>query len=347
MAVELTGPTAAADASSQAGGVPLSPERFFTIDHIDVRQRLDVFLSRQFADYSRSGLQTLIRAGEVLVNGLRVKPSQELRIGDRVSIRFPSAQEQARLTPQAMSLDILFEDEDLLVINKAPGVVVHPGAGHAEGTLVHGLVAHCPQLASQGAPLRPGIVHRLDRNTSGALVVAKSNAAYLDLIRQFRDRTVQKRYVALVYGTLSQPSGQLTTALGRHPADRTKIAVQKDKGRLAVTHWHVEKAWGEVSLLRVTIETGRTHQIRVHLSYLRHPIVGDVTYGGGKHRARSVRSEPLRNMLVQVDRQLLHAQILAFRHPRTNQSLSFCAPLPDDFAGVLQQLNAGFLSTGH
>jgi 23S rRNA pseudouridine1911/1915/1917 synthase len=347
MAEELTGPTVGEGSSSQGGDLPPSPDRLFTLDHVDVKQRLDIFLSNQFADYSRSAVQTLIKAGEVLVNGLRAKPSQELRTGDRISIRFPGLQEQAQLIPQAMPLDILYEDEDVLVLNKAPGVVVHPGAGHAEGTLVHGLVAHCRQLARQGAPLRPGIVHRLDRNTSGALVVAKSNAAYLDLIRQFKDRTVQKHYVALVYGSFSQPSGQLTTSLGRHPADRKKIAVQKDKGRLAVTHWSVEKAWGEVSLLRVTIETGRTHQIRVHLSYLTHPIVGDATYGGGKHRVRSLRSEPLRNMLIRVDRQLLHARILAFRHPRTDQLLSFCAPLPDDFAEVLRQLEALFPPPSH
>ena len=142
-----------------------------------------------------------------------------------------------------MPLDILYEDEDLLVINKAPGVVVHPGAGHFEGTLVHGLLAHCPQLASQGAPLRPGIVHRLDQDTSGALVVAKSSAAYLDLIKQFKDHTVEKHYLALVYGSFSQTGGQLTTSLGRHPVDRKKIAVQQGKGLLAVTRWRVEKAW--------------------------------------------------------------------------------------------------------
>jgi len=349
MAEELTEPPEREGALGRSDGSPLSLDRFFTVEHVDVKQRLDIFLSRQFVDYSRSALQTIIKAGEVLVNGRLAKASQELRPGDRIAVHFPAIQASARLIPEAMPLDILFEDDDLLVVNKAPGVVVHPGAGHSEGTLVHGLLAHCPQLADQGAPLRPGIVHRLDRNTSGALVVAKNNATYLNLIRQFKDRTVKKHYLALVYGNLPHPGGQLRTALGRHPTDRKKIAVQleKDKGRLAVTHWHVERAWEEVSLLRVTIETGRTHQIRVHLSYLKHPIVGDATYGGGKHRARSLRSELLRKMLVRVDRQLLHARVLAFKHPRADRPLSFCAPLPNDFSCVLRQLEAGLPSPNH
>lgn len=317
-------------------------DSFFTVDFADARQRLDVFLCRRLSDISRSALQSLIRAGEVLVNGLQAKSSYEIRMGDRISVHLPLPQEQDRLVPQAMPLDILYEDDDLLVINKAPGVVVHPGAGHFEGTLVHGLLAHCPELASQGAPLRPGIVHRLDQNTSGALVVAKSNGAYLHLIRQFKDRMVEKHYLALVYGNFSQACGQLITALGRHPVDRKKIAVLPGKGHLAVTHWRVEQAWEGVSLLRVTIATGRTHQIRVHLSHLQHPVVGDATYGGGKGKARSLKAEGLRNILVPVDRQLLHAQVLAFQHPRTNQALVFTAPLPDDFAMVLHRLEAFF-----
>jgi 23S rRNA pseudouridine1911/1915/1917 synthase len=341
MTDDLKGPHRGAGSPRQAEDIAGSRHGLFTVDHADAWQRLDVFLSRQFADCSRSGLQTLIREGEVQVNGLSVKPSYEVRTGDQISVRIPAPQAQVRLVPQAMPLDILYEDEDLLVINKAPGVVVHPGAGHFEGTLVHGLLAHCPQLASQGAPLRPGIVHRLDKDTSGALVVAKTGAAYLDLIKQFKDHTVEKHYLALVYGSFSQTGGQLTTSLGRHPVDRKKIAVQQGKGLLAVTSWRVEKAWNdEVTLLRVTIQTGRTHQIRVHLSYLKHPVVGDATYGGGRRQARSLRSERLRTILAEVDRQLLHARVLGFQHPKTNQRLRFEAPLPDDFAEVLERLEA-------
>lgn len=315
-------------------------DHFFIVDAIEARQRLDVFLCRRFSDASRSALQRLIRAGAVRVNGLQAKSSHEIRAGDQISVQRPEPRARDHLVPQAMPLEILHEDDDLLVVNKAPGVVVHPGAGHFEGTLVHGLLAHCPELAEQGAPLRPGIVHRLDQYTSGALVVAKSNGAYLHLIRQFKDRLVEKHYLALVYGNFSQPRGQLTTVLGRHPVDRRKIAVLPGRGRVGVTHWLVEKAWDGVSLLRVTIETGRTHQIRVHLSHLQHPVVGDATYGGGKSKARSLKAEELRHILVSVDRQLLHAEVLAFRHPRTNQALVFTAPLADDFAAVLHRLEA-------
>ncbi len=318
--------------------VPVACSCFFTVDSADARQRLDVFLSRRVGDVSRRALQGSIRAGEVLVNGHTVKPSYEIRMGDRITVHLRSPQTQDHLVAQAMPLEILFEDDDFLVVNKAPGIVVHPGAGHFEGTLVHGLLAHCPELATQGAPLRPGIVHRLDKNTSGALVVAKSGAAYLHLVRQFKERMVEKQYLALVYGSFSEERGELTTTLGRHPLDRKKIAVLPGRGRPAVTHWQVEKAWAGVSLVRVTIETGRTHQIRVHLSYLQHPVVGDGTYGGGKGRARSLKDQGLQEILGQVDRQLLHARLLAFHHPRTNQALVFKAPLADDFARVLHQL---------
>ncbi len=329
-------------ASSLAGGPFPPPEMVFVIDDSDTGQRLDVFLSRHVKGCSRSHLQSLIKCGEVLINGLCGKPRYELRTMDRISVRLPRPEHAARLTPQTMPLDILYEDEDIVVINKAPGTVVHPGAGHAEGTLVHGLLAHCPRLATQGAPLRPGIVHRLDQHTSGAIVVAKSDAAYLDLIHQFKEHTVGKQYLALVYGSFSQSTGEVRTSLGRHPVDRKKIAVLEGKGREAVTHWQVEKAWEEVTLLRVTIETGRTHQIRVHLSHLHHPVVGDATYGGGKRKAHLLKSEELREILVKVERQQLHAEVLAFRHPGTHEPLVFKAPLADDFALLLQQLAAHF-----
>ena len=291
---------------------------------------------------SRSNIKTLITAGQVLVNGLATKPSYEIRTGDSISVRLPGPEHPDRLIPQSMALDILWEDEDIVVVNKAPGLVVHPGAGHAEGTLVHGLLAHCSRLASQGAPLRPGIVHRLDQYTSGALVVAKSDVAYLDLIHQFKHHMVEKHYLALVYGTFPQSSGQVRTLLGRHPADRKKMAVLEGKGREAVTRWKVEKAWEEVTLLRVTIETGRTHQIRVHLSHLQHPVVGDATYGGGKRKASLLKSEGLRHFLTTVDRQMLHAQVLAFFHPRTKEPMVFKASLADDFALLLRELEANF-----
>jgi 23S rRNA pseudouridine1911/1915/1917 synthase len=334
--------TAGEGCSSPAGGLLPPPDTVLVVSDSEAAQRLDAFLSRQLQGCSRSCLKTLIKAGQVSVNGLAVKPSYEIRQGDCISVCLPGPEHPGRLTPQAMTLDILFEDEDLVVINKVPGMVVHPGAGHPEGTLVHGLLAHCPRLAPQGAPLRPGIVHRLDQYTSGALVVAKSDVAYLDLINQFKHHTVEKHYLALVYGNLAQPAGQFRTLLGRHPADRKKMAVVEGKGREAVTRWQVKKAWEEVSLLRVTIETGRTHQIRVHFSHLQHPVVGDATYGGGKRRARLLRGEDLRDLLARVERQMLHAEVLAFRHPRTQEPIAFEAPLPEDFALLLRQLEANF-----
>jgi len=239
-----------------------------------------------------------------------------------------------------MPLDILFEDEEILVVNKAPAIVVHPGAGQEQGTLVHGLLAHCPKLAAQGAPRRPGIVHRLDRDTSGAMVVAKSDLAYLNLIKQFKEHKVTKEYLALVHGSFAQSSGEVRADLGRHPTDRKKIAVLEKKGREAVTRWQVKKQWGNlVSLLLVVIETGRTHQIRVHLSHLNHPVVGDQTYGGSKQRARSLKSKAVRDLLVGVNRQMLHAWHLAFEHPITFAPLTFEAPLSFDFAQLLERLD--------
>lgn len=301
--------------------------------------RLDVFLSARLDTVSRSSVKALIKAGRVLFNGRPVKPSQEIRPGDRVEVWLPAEPQAEALIPEAMALDVLYEDEDLVVVNKGPGLVVHPGAGHACSTLVHGLLARCGRLASQGAPLRPGIVHRLDRDTSGAMVVARSDLAYLQLVRQFEDRRVKKEYLALVFGTPAHIRGEIRTQLGRHPVDRKRMAVLTGRGREAITFWTVERNWVEVSLLRLTIETGRTHQIRVHLSHLGHPVLGDATYGGGKRRIRSMKSN-LQERLGDVPRQMLHAHRLAFEHPRTGRPLSFTAPPPDDFVSALRRLDA-------
>ncbi|HOV86189.1 MAG TPA: RluA family pseudouridine synthase [Syntrophobacteraceae bacterium] len=303
-------------------------------------QRLDSFLSRVHPDFSRNQFRKLILEGRVLVNGQPAKPSRELRAGEEVSVRFPVREELDELVPEPMHLDILFEDEDLVVLNKAPGVVVHPGAGHSEGTLVHGLLAHCPRLALQGAPRRPGIVHRLDRDTSGAMVIAKSERAYLDLVGQFKEHSVRKEYRVLVYGKMQEADGRIETLLGRHPMERKKMAVVSKGGKPAVSRWRVETRWEEVSLLTVAIHTGRTHQIRVHLSHIQHPVVGDSTYGGGKRRARLVRDEGLRELLAQVDRQMLHALRLGFRHPASRTPLEFVAPLPGDFSRLLESMGA-------
>jgi 23S rRNA pseudouridine1911/1915/1917 synthase len=245
-----------------------------------------------------------------------------------------------------MPLEILFEDDHLIVLNKRPGLVVHPGAGHRDGTLVHGLLAHTSRLATQGSPLRPGIVHRLDQFTSGAMVVAKSDVAYLGLIRQFKDHQVGKEYLAIVYGLFKERRGEIRTGIDRHAIDRRKMAVVHSRGREAISQWEVEEEFGEASLIRIRIRTGRTHQIRVHLSHMQHPVVGDSTYGGGKRRAGSVRSAGLRQLLAAVERQMLHARRLSFSHPVTGGPLSLAAEPPADFLDLLRALRSRGLETG-
>lgn len=315
-------------------------EYSFAVSYEQSGQRLDLLLSRMFADFSRSRFKKLIDEDLVLVNGVPARPSYVTRAGDLIVAKVPEQGPDELLKPEPMSLDILFEDEDLLIVNKAPGLVVHPGAGHVEGTLIHGLLAHSPRLALQGSPLRPGIVHRLDKNTSGALVIAKSDRAYLNLVRQFRERGVRKEYLALVYGSPSKSEGEISSLLGRHPTDRKKIAVLKNRGREALSRWRVENDWGEAALLKVQIETGRTHQIRVHLSHIGHPVVGDETYGGGRRRAMRVKSAPVRDLLLGAQRQMLHAMRLEFTHPVSGEAISANAPLPDDFRELIEKLDS-------
>jgi len=315
-------------------------EYSFVVTNEQGGQRIDLFLSRVIPDLSRSHFKKLIKEDLILVNGNPVKPSYETRAGDLIIAKVPGQRADEALKPEPMLLDILFEDEDLLIVNKAPGPVVHPGAGHPEGTLVHGLLAHSPRLAVQGSPLRPGIVHRLDKDTSGALVVAKSERAYLNLVRQFKERGVRKEYLALVYGSPAKGEGEISSLLGRDPTHRKKIAVLQSKGREALSRWRVEKDWGEAALLRVQIETGRTHQIRVHLSHIGHPVVGDETYGGDKRRARNVKPVSMRDLLIGAQRQMLHAVRLEFTHPLTGATVLANAPVPEDFRELIERLDS-------
>ena len=312
----------------------------FVVTNEQGGQRIDLFLSRVIPDLSRSHFKKLIKEDLILVNGNPVKPSHETRAGDLIIAKVPGQRADEALKPEPMLLDILFEDEDLLIVNKAPGLVVHPGAGHHEGTLVHGLLAHCARLAVQGSPLRPGIVHRLDKDTSGALVIAKSERAYLNLVRQFKDRGVRKEYLALVYGSPAKAEGEISSLLGRDPTHRKKIAVLQNRGREALSRWRVEKDWGETALLRVQIETGRTHQIRVHLSHIGHPVVGDETYGGDKRRARNVKPVSMRDLLIGAQRQMLHAVRLEFTHPLTGATVLANAPVPEDFRELIERLDS-------
>lgn len=297
--------------------------------------RLDQFLSGQMG-WSRARLQKLLKSGRILVNG-EVRPaSYRVRAGDAVVVRVPPPV-PSHLAPEALSLDILFEDQDLLVVNKPPGLVVHPGAGHRAGTLLNALVHHCPELKDIGEVSRPGLVHRLDKDTSGLIVVAKTAMAHAALVAQFQAHAITKIYRALVWGRLPEVEGEIDREVGRHPTARQKMSVHARRGKRAVTFWRVIQEFpGPLSLVELSPQTGRTHQLRVHLASLGHPVLGDATYGGGVSR---LAGQPkLHGLKPLVHRQLLHAWRLGITHPRTGESLTWEAPLPEDFQGVVDYL---------
>lgn len=299
-------------------------------------QRLDrAVLELASGDLSRSQVQRLLRQGMVTLDGAPAKAAQKVRAGQRVGLTIPPP-EPDRLIPEAMDLAILYEDEHLIVINKPPGLVVHPAPGHAEHTLVHGLLHHCGALASVGGRQRPGIVHRLDKDTSGALVAAKSDQAHRGLVTAFAAGRVDKAYLALVWG--SPPAfGSVDTGIGRHPVDRKRMSGKSRHTKPALSRWRLVRRFpAGLSLLKVTIKTGRTHQIRVHLSESGFPVAGDPLYGG--RRDRRTLAGPAGQALRAAGRQMLHALELAFDHPVTKERLRFLAPLPPDFRAVLHAL---------
>ena len=287
------------------------------------RQRLDRFLAQALPTFSRARLQTLIRDEFVLLNGKPSRPRDLVRTGDFVELREPEL-EKVEAQPEQMQLDVIFEDDDLLVLNKPAGIVMHPGAGHQQHTLVNALLAHCSNLSGIGGKERPGIVHRLDKETSGALVVAKNDATHRDLSSQFAARTMTKIYLALVAGTLRKTSGIIDKAIARHPVHRQRMSIARRQGRSAKTEYRVLRAGGDISLVECILHSGRTHQIRVHLHHLGHPVLGDKLYGGKR--------------AGDFPRQMLHAWKLAFRHPRSGQELKFEAPVPADFAEAMRKI---------
>ncbi len=300
--------------------------------------RLDLFLFRQAGFFSREGAKKAIKEGRVLVNQQLSKPSYQVKKGDVVTGVLPEKENLTEtLDPEPISLKIIHEDNAILVVDKPAGLVVHPGAGNYTGTLVHGLLYHCDHLAPQGAPLRPGIVHRLDKETSGALVVAKTADAYVKLVEQFKEGRVKKKYAALVYGRVKKDSGSIRTGIQRHPGNRKKMAVTQEGGRRAITEWKVKTRFKEFSLLEVEIKTGRTHQIRTHLSYLGYPVVGDVTYGGRK-KVKTILDKEVRAKIQKLKRHLLHAFYLSLIHPVTGERVTFESSLPEDFRDVLDIL---------
>ncbi|WP_367359321.1 RluA family pseudouridine synthase [Syntrophus buswellii] len=311
--------------------------RTYTVNGADSGLRLDVFLVRQRPDLSRARLKRLIDDGRVAVCGAKaVRASRKLRAGDEVTLEEPQA-EPLELLPEDIPLSILYEDHDLLVLDKPAGLVVHPAAGHAEGTLVHALLHHCRDLPGIGGVLRPGIVHRLDRDTSGVLVVAKTDAAHSGLASQFKNRQVQKTYVALVYGNPGENQGTIDLPVGRHPVERKKMSTKSRRGKRAVTSWEITERFGVAALLKVAIETGRTHQIRVHLAATGHPVVGDPVYGSTK-RISAITDPVVRSRLKGMNRQALHAARLSFVHPVGGEQMEFEAPLPGDMAELCRFL---------
>jgi len=301
---------------------------------------LDRFLATAQADLSRSRVQALIRDGLCRVNGRAATASRKLRSGDRVSLAVPERGKPA-LAPEALPLEIVFEDPDLIVVDKPAGMVVHPGAGVPAGTLVNALLHHDPSIAGVGGSGRPGIVHRLDKDTSGLMVVARSARAYRALVEALHDRHVRRVYHALIWGEPRSDSGTISGAIGRDPRQRQRMAMVKRGGKPAVTHWRVLERFGPATLLEVTLGTGRTHQIRVHLAHEGHAVVGDPVYGGRVKKLLSL-DEAQRSLaaalLECLHRQALHAAALELEHPVDGRALKFASAWPSDFAAAVDHL---------
>lgn len=294
-------------------------------------QRLDRFLTSVLETHSRSQIQKLIADGRVAVEHRKARPNLAVRAGDRIHVEIPPPARPA-ITGEALPLEVLYQDGDIAVLNKPAGMVVHPSAGHASGTLVHALLHHIPDLSGVGGEMRPGIVHRLDRGTSGVMVIAKHDAAHQELARQFHDREVEKQYIALVWGVV-QAGRRIDAAIGRDPVHRQKMSARARRAREAVTRITRVRHLPGLTLCQVAIHTGRTHQIRVHLSAIGHPIVGDALYGGVHRRVPGdIRA------VQRLERPFLHAARLSVKHPRDGRPMTFTAPLPDDLQGVLEDL---------
>ncbi|MBD2488763.1 RluA family pseudouridine synthase [Aulosira sp. FACHB-615] len=290
--------------------------------------RLDRYLAQELSDVSRSRIQQLIEQGNVQVNGqVCTSKKENVKIGDRITLQIPEAQ-PLELQAENIPLDILYEDEQLLILNKPAGLVVHPAPGHYDGTLVNALLAHCPNLPGIGGVQRPGIVHRLDKDTTGAIAIAKTDIAYQHLQAQLQAKTARREYLGVVYGAPKTESGKIDFPIGRHPQDRKKMAVipVEQGGRTAVTHWHILERLGNYTLIKFQLETGRTHQIRVHSAKIGHPIVGDPVYSSG------------RSVGVNLPGQALHAWRLKLQHPISQDWIEVTAPIPQTFTTLLEVL---------
>lgn len=298
----------------------------FLIKEEKEAERIDKFLSEAIGDLSRSFLQKLLKEQQVMVNEKPVKANYRLRTGDRIRVCVPPC-EELNIEPENIPLDILYEDEDLLVVNKPKGMVVHPSAGHTSHTLVNGVLYHCQgNLSGINGVLRPGIVHRIDKDTTGALVICKNDLVHRELAEQLKEHTIKRRYRAIVLGNFKEEEGTVEGPIGRHPVDRKKMAINYKNGKDAVTHYRVLERFGNYSYIECRLETGRTHQIRVHMTSIGHPLLGDLVYA------------PSQKNGFHLQGQTLHAQILGFYHPVQKKYMEFEAPLPDYFVKLLKNL---------
>ncbi len=301
--------------------------------------RLDAYLAVRIAELSRSYATALIQQNQILVNTKPQKPSYKLRSGDRISVHIPPPV-PTRILPESINLDIIFEDRDFIILNKPAGLVVHPAAGHSSGTLVNALIHYCPDLEGIGGEQRPGIVHRLDKDTSGLMIVAKNATTHNLLSQQFKDRRIKKQYLAIISGAPTNDNGRIDLPIGRHQVDRKKMSTRSARGRLSVTAWRVIKRYRGAAMIEADLITGRTHQIRVHFQAIGHPLIGDPVYGNKRILRQHLGPQnPLNHLLTSIRRQMLHAHRLILKHPQSWQPMTFTAPIPQDMIVLLNQLD--------
>lgn len=315
----------------------------FTVRESDDKIRLDLFLTKNQALCSRSRIKKLIEEGLVTVNGLKTKASHQVNVGEKVSITIPDPV-RLDMNPESIPLDILFEDDSILVINKPAGITVHPAPGNWHGTLVNALLAHCTNLSGINGILRPGIVHRLDKDTSGLIIVAKDDISHRNLARQLKEREIKRRYLAFVWGSFEKGEGRIEAPIGRHPKDRKRMGVVTKGSREAVTNFRILEVYAFLSLVSLQLETGRTHQIRVHMEHIGHPVFGDPVYGGRTKRIKGILPQ-YRTLALQLlnmmPRQALHAEYVGFVHPKTVQNMEFHADMPEDMKSLWEALKTG------
>lgn len=336
--MEFNSPSPLFPPAKGRGDFPWGKHFSIRVTEKDQGKRLDQFLSETDLNLSRSQAKILIEKNHIFLNQRLTKPSARLKAGNVVSGTLPKLK-PLPLKPEPIPLAILYEDSSIIVVDKPPGMVVHPAPGNPSGTLVNALLYHCKDLAGINGILRPGIVHRLDKDTSGVMVVAKDDEAYHHLTRQFKNRMVEKVYLAIAYGKFDKEEGLINSAIGRHPSERKRMSTRTKKGKVAITRWKVVERLDSFTLLKIFPQTGRTHQIRVHLSSMGHPILGDPLYGR-RRKPGTIHDPVLRECAKRMDRQALHALQLGFNHPRTGERIQLIAPIPQNMIEVLEWLRS-------